>query len=399
MASVIYTMFYDRPPGGSKTRVTSRPFILATSPNQTYLPPSSWPARQLPPTATAAIVSPIYIDAPSAKARQITIDKLDLTNLTQPAHNPIASVNSMKFFTINENPTNTIKLNGKTYRQNSTYFLKPGSHGVRINTTDTQTRDAEYVIIFTEERDWTDKIALSVFVKSQPAATHPPSGSQRYFAAIQTTQTTNSGVPLGDLFQDIKTSGAYTYHGSTFLPENTSGLVSPMVWYVFETPVTIVSGDLDRIWTVADASGNLFVGPQTPAIATVANTYYMPASQIIHPRSQAKTAPIEARECRIVQTRQYYDASTGALRAVKEGDRFVPVSSIVEAPSTPASSWVGTDLPKTKPEPTVDPKTIETLVAILIGLILAIAIVLFFAKRQGLINITIPLPGFLKTNT
>lgn len=397
MTSVIYTMFYDRPPAGSKTRVTSRPFILATSPNQTYLPPASWPARRLPPTATAALVSPINIDAPSAKARQITTDKLDLTNLKQPAHNPIASVNSMKFFTINENPTNTIKLNGKTYRQNSTYFLKPGSHGIRINSTDTQARDAEYVIIFTEERDWTDKIAISVFVISQPTATNPPSNSQRYFEAIQTTQTTNSGVPLGDLFQDIKRSGAYTYHGSTFLPENTTGLVLPMVWYIFEMPVTIAASDLARIWSVADASGNLFVGPQTPAIATIANTYYLPASQIIHPRNN--TAPIETRECRIVQTRQYYDSSTGQLRAVREGDRFVPIRSIVEPPA------IQTNTQQTKTEESsMDQRTIETLVAILIGLILAITIVVYFAKRQGLIRAgpslaTIPLSGIAKTNT
>lgn len=387
-------MFYDRPPGGSKTRVTSRPFILATSPNQTYLPPSSWPARSLPPDATAGLVSPILIDQPAAQARKITIDRLDLTNLTQPAHNPVATVSSMQSFTINENPTNTIKLNGKTYRQNSTYFLRPGAHAVR-NASGTQTGDAEYIIVFTEERDWTDKIALSVLLKSVPVATNPASGSQTYFSAIQTTQTTEKGVPLSDLLADLRGTGAYTYHGSTFIPTSTTGAVEPMTWYVFEQPVTIATTDLERIWAVADASGNLFAGVPTPATATVVNTFYMPASQILYARGSTagasqQNATLQARECKIVQTRQYYDSKTGTLQTIQEGDRFVPVNAIVKPPTTDSTWLMGdtaaTETARAGAQPAIEPRTIETIVAVLVGLLVAISIVLYFASRQGLLG-------------
>lgn len=394
MTSVVYTMFYDRP-GGSRTRVTSRPFILATSPNQTYLPPFVWPARSLPPSATAALVSPILIDQPTAQARKITIDKLDLTNLTQPAHNPVATMNSMQSFMINENPTNTIKLNGKTYRQNSTYFLRPGAHAIR-DAFNTQAGDAEYIIVFTEERDWTDMIALSISLMSTSA---PGSGSQSYFGAIQTTQTTEKGVPLSELLNDLRGAGAYTYHGSTFIPTNTAGAVQPMTWYVFERAATIATEDLERLWAVADASGNLFGTVPTPRTATVTNTFYMPGSQIMYPHSSAagqQGRPLRARECKIVQTRQYYDSKTGTLQTIQEGDRFVPLSAVVTPPRADSKWLMGDTAPASVPqEPTIEPRTIETIIAVLVGLLVAISIVLYFATRQGLVSIpnTFVAPG------
>jgi hypothetical protein len=396
MSSTVYTTFYDRPgiPGmkPSITRVTSQPFILATNSTMTYIPPQSWPTP--PPSSTDTQQSPIFLDAPAARANTITTDRLDLTALTQPAHNPVASVVSMQYLTINENATNTIRLNGKIYRENATFFMRPGSHGVRINANATQQRDAEYVVVFTEERDWTDRIALSVFLVANTADS--ASASQRYFAAVKTAQSTATGVPLSELYRD--TGGAFTYHGTSLLQT-----AEPTTWYIFEKPASIAAADFDRIWKVADASGNLFAGPLTPTIAAVAGVFYLPTTSIVRAASgvgaSAAPAEVTAKQCKIVHTNKYYDSKTGALRAVVEGDTLVPVSALAAAPtadgrwsesaagSSAAADAAAADI-VTKVAPPTDARPYEALVAVAIGLILAITLVIAVLKYGGFIAST-----------
>lgn len=357
------TTFYDRPglPNSSKTRVTSRSFILASNSAITYLPPKMWPQKKLSDDALVAgyILSPVLIDQISALTRKITTDKLDLTGLDVPSFNQYIYINGMVTATINEPSNATIKLNGKTFALLMIVLFNPGCHR----------ENPELLLMFVNTVDFKDQICISLSLKQDTPNDTP---SQKYFSTVGTISGNTKGIPISNLFKNL-TGGAYTYLGSDIIPHN-NGIVRPVTWYIFETPVSIATTDFNRLWSVVDPSGVMYAGPPQSTILNTTNVYYLPETQIFKPLDVLTKQVISTGQCKLVKAVEYYDPETGKLKASVEGNQIIPVASIMN-PRKPDEKWIK-DSPSGESNQSIEipglSQTVETIIAIIIGLVIAI---------------------------